>query len=95
MPKTLRPKPRKRRRPLKYSKTTKGLFLQKAHLQHPIYRPFTYKDYISVAGFEGTVVEIDLRYTTIHGDGKTILIPNSVLFTNSIVVVEKDHGLPH
>jgi len=60
-----------------------------------IYRPFHLKDFISVAGFEGTVVDIDLRYTTLHTDGKTILIPNSVLFTNSIVILEQSARLPH
>jgi small-conductance mechanosensitive channel len=60
-----------------------------------IYRPFHLKDFISVSGFEGTVVDIDLRYTTLHTDGKTILIPNSVLFTNSIVILEQSTRLPH
>jgi small-conductance mechanosensitive channel len=60
-----------------------------------IYRPFHLKDFISVSGFEGTVVDIDLRYTTLHTDGKTILIPNSVLFTNTIVILEQSTGSPH
>jgi small conductance mechanosensitive channel len=59
-----------------------------------IYRPFHLKDFISVSGFEGTVVDIDLRYTTLHGEGKTILIPNSVLFTNSIVILEQPTRSP-
>ena len=59
-----------------------------------IYRPFHLKDFISVSGFEGTVVDIDLRYTTLHTDVKTILIPNSVLFTNSIVILEQSARLP-
>ena len=60
-----------------------------------IYRPFHLKDLISVSGFEGTVADIDLRYTTLHSEGKTILIPNSVLFTNSIVILEQSTRLPH
>ena len=53
-----------------------------------IYRPFHRHDQVSVAGFEGTVSDIDLRYTTLQTEGKRILIPNSTLFTNAISVVE-------
>jgi len=53
-----------------------------------IYRPFRRHDRVSVAGFEGTVSDIDLRYTTLQTEGKRILIPNSTLFTNAISVVE-------
>lgn len=53
-----------------------------------LYRPFRVNDYIMVAGNEGVVTEIDLRYTTLQKEGQIILIPNSVLFTNSIGVVE-------
>jgi small conductance mechanosensitive channel len=49
-----------------------------------IYRPFQRNDRISVAGFEGIVIQTDLRYTTLQGEDKKILIPNSTLFTNSI-----------
>ncbi|WP_063833562.1 mechanosensitive ion channel family protein [Skermanella stibiiresistens] len=50
------------------------------------YRPFHRGDHISVAGFEGVVSGIDLRYTTLQGDGKRYLIPNQTLFTNAIVL---------
>ncbi len=53
-----------------------------------IYRPFHRNSHISVAGFEGTVTEIDLRYTTLQGEGKKFLIPNSTLFTNPITLSE-------
>jgi small conductance mechanosensitive channel len=53
-----------------------------------LYRPFRVNDYIMVAGNEGIVTEIDLRYTTLQKEGQIFLIPNSVLFTNSIGVVE-------
>lgn len=57
-----------------------------------IYRPFRRRDRISVGNFEGTVIDIDLRYTTLQGEGKTILIPNSYLFTNTICVIQ-DSGV--
>jgi small conductance mechanosensitive channel len=53
-----------------------------------IYRPLQRQDRIVVAGFEGTVVEIDLRYTTLQGEQKRFLIPNSTLFTNTITLFE-------
>jgi len=55
-----------------------------------IYRPFERKDRITVAGFEGIVTAIDLRYTTLQGEGQRILIPNSILFTNAIRVSRID-----
>lgn len=52
------------------------------------YRPFRRNDRIAVAGFEGIVMSIDLRYTTLQAEGKRILIPNSTLFTNAVTVWE-------
>jgi small conductance mechanosensitive channel len=54
-----------------------------------LYRPFHLYDHITVAGLEGTVTEIDLRYTTLQQEGQKYLIPNSILFTNSIGIIEK------
>jgi small-conductance mechanosensitive channel len=51
-----------------------------------LYRPFGRGDHIAVAGMEGVVTAIDLRYTTLAQGEKTILIPNSNLFTTPIVV---------
>ncbi|MBI4524385.1 MAG: mechanosensitive ion channel [Deltaproteobacteria bacterium] len=50
------------------------------------YHPFRRGDHIGVAGLDGIVSEIDLRYTTLHAEEKTILLPNSTLFTNPISV---------
>ena len=54
-----------------------------------LYRPFSVNDRISVSGHEGTVVAIDLRYTTLQQEARRILIPNSVLFTNPIIVIKE------
>ncbi len=51
-----------------------------------VYRPFRRGDTISVAGSEGTVVNIDLRYTVLDTDAQRILVPNSQLFTNVVKV---------
>jgi len=55
-----------------------------------MYRPFQLNDRITVAGFEGQVVDIDLRYTTLQAENKKILIPNSTLFTNAVSVLKVD-----
>ncbi len=52
-----------------------------------VYRPFETNDRIVVAGLEGMVTHIDLRYTTLQAENKKILIPNSTLFTNAISVL--------
>jgi len=49
-----------------------------------IHRPFNMGDSIKVKTFEGLVTAIDLRYTRLERDGETILVPNSLLFTNPI-----------
>jgi small-conductance mechanosensitive channel len=57
-----------------------------------LYRPFELNDYVSVSGLEGTVTEIDLRYTTLEKQGQKFLIPNSILFTNSIGLTQQKPG---
>ena len=52
-----------------------------------LHRPFKVHDIIGVAGHEGKVIDIDLRYTTIEADGKKVLIPNSTLFTKEISIL--------
>ena len=51
-----------------------------------VYRPFALKDYVEVKGMKGLVEAIDLRYTTLKHEGQTILLPNSLLFTNPITI---------
>lgn len=60
-----------------------------------IYNPFVRGDNVSVSGNEGKVVEINLRYTVLQEDGKRALIPNSILFSNPVVVKrEVEERLP-
>ena len=51
-----------------------------------LYRPFRYGDRVEVAGYKGIVVDIDLRYTTVEGDGARYLIPNQTLYTKPITI---------
>jgi len=49
--------------------------------------PFEIGDWITVAGFEGKVEDIQTRATIITAaDGKRVVIPNAVLFTSPVVV---------
>ena len=51
-----------------------------------MYRPFRIGDHISTGGHEGTVVSIDLRYTTIDSDDNRYLIPNSNLLSRPVIL---------
>jgi small conductance mechanosensitive channel len=51
-----------------------------------IYKPFTHNDEISVSGQQGIVTDINLRYTVLTNDEQTILIPNSQLFSNVVII---------
>ncbi len=53
------------------------------------YRPFRTDDHVSVAGFDGLVTEIDMRYTTIQADDRRILVPNSTVMTSPVSVFKK------
>lgn len=54
-----------------------------------IYHPFEIGNQIVIAGYEGQVISIDLRYTKLEAENKTILIPNSKLFTDPITILNK------
>jgi small-conductance mechanosensitive channel len=54
-----------------------------------LYRPFNIDDKIKVAGFEGKVMSVDLRYTILDSEEGVVLIPNSKCFTDPVVVYSK------
>ena len=51
-----------------------------------LYRPFAINDKIKVAGYEGKVMSVDLRYTKLETNDSIVLIPNSKCFTDPVVV---------
>ena len=53
-----------------------------------IYEPFRRNDRILVTGLEGSVSEINLRYTVLETEDKRTFIPNANLFTNPVVVMK-------
>ena len=58
-----------------------------------MYKPFQRNDLIGVTDSEGTLTEINLRYTTLQDDGQKILIPNSIILNNKIIIKEKKNNL--
>lgn len=52
-----------------------------------MHRPFRRGNYIKIGDKEGTVVDMDLRYTTLQKDNLKILIPNSSLFKDAITII--------
>jgi len=55
-----------------------------------LYKPFKIGNTIKIAGFDGEVVSIDLRYTELNSHGNKILIPNSKLFTDPIIILQQE-----
>ena len=53
-------------------------------------QPFDIEDYIVVTGQEGQVIHIDFRYTTLENNEKIILIPNSLVFANTVSILRKN-----
>ncbi len=51
-----------------------------------LYNPFRIGDYIEVSGYEGKVIEINLRYTVLEKEGSKVLVPNATMFKNIITV---------
>lgn len=54
-----------------------------------VYQPFVRGDLIRVSSYTGTVRQIDLRYTTIQGEGETYLVPNQDMMKNTITLLPR------
>lgn len=59
-----------------------------------IYRPFEEGDHVSVSGCEGMVTEINLRYTTLEGDGQKFMVPNSLILTTPLKILQPPDAEP-
>ena len=59
-----------------------------------IFRPFSVDNRIRVGNNEGIVSDINLRYTKLDNEGNAILIPNSTLFKEAIIVFDSSDN-PH
>lgn len=55
-----------------------------------LYRPFSVGDQIHIASHSGTVLKIDLRYVTLKtDDAQQVLVPNALVFKQSIVLLDQ------
>lgn len=54
-----------------------------------IYRPFRAGDRIAVAGSEGKVIEVDLRYTILDAGDRLVLVPNAKLISEIVFVYRR------
>jgi small conductance mechanosensitive channel len=54
-----------------------------------IFEPFKRNDQIKIDAFEGTVIKIDFRYTTLQLADRRVLVPNSNLFTKELVILDR------
>ena len=52
-----------------------------------LYQPFNIGDLIEIGDHKGQVIKMSLRYTHLRGENKEILIPNSNLLTNNLVIL--------
>jgi small-conductance mechanosensitive channel len=50
------------------------------------YKPFRHGDQVTVSDQTGKVTEINLRYTVLDAEDKTVFVPNANLFTNVVIV---------
>jgi len=53
------------------------------------YKHIKLNDYIKVDGHEGKVIDINLRYATLQTEGMLVFVPNIVLYTQSVAVLNK------
>jgi len=59
-----------------------------------IYQPFKEGDTISVSGCEGTVTEINLRYTVLESETDHYMVPNSLIFTKPLKIMHPKETSP-
>ena len=58
-----------------------------------IYCTYKINDKIAVAGFEGIVTKINLRYTTLQAEDAKVLIPNATMFSNPVKVLQESNAI--
>jgi len=56
------------------------------------YKPFEISDHVNILGKDGTVVSIDLRYTTLQAKEQRILIPNSSMLSTVVIIYEDSNS---
>ena len=52
-------------------------------------KQFKINDYIKIKDWEGKVVGINIKYTTLKTEESTVFVPNSVLYSNTMAIINK------
>lgn len=53
-------------------------------------KPFKSGDRVKVAGLEGTVDSVDVRYVILKSEsGQVVMIPSSIVYSSSVIVEKK------
>ncbi len=53
------------------------------------YQQFKVGDHIKIKDWQGTVIDINIRYTTLQADDMTVFIPNSVLYSATFGIIQE------
>jgi len=54
-----------------------------------VYQQFKVGDHIKIKDWQGKVIDINIRYTTLHTDDMTVFVPNSVLYTTTVAIIHQ------
>lgn len=54
------------------------------------YKHIKINDYIKIKDWEGQVMDINLRYTTLRTNDMTVFVPNIVLYTETVAILHKN-----
>lgn len=52
------------------------------------YKHIKINDYIKIKDWEGKVIDINLRYTTLEYQNMTVFVPNIVLYTSTVAITK-------
>lgn len=53
------------------------------------YKHIKIDDYIKIKDWQGQIVDINLRYTTLRNSEMTIFVPNIILYTETVAILHK------
>ena len=53
------------------------------------YHPFKINDYLKIKDWQGKVIAINVRYTTLQEDNMIIFIPNSILYISTVAIIQE------
>ena len=52
------------------------------------YQQFKVGDEIKIKDWQGKVIDINIRYTTLQTEEMTVFVPNSVLYSTTVAIIK-------